>query len=111
VRPTIVRDKKLRRVRESGRDLPAVGRFWIDPAKGTVVRTEVLFRFRPGDSKATITTEYRVEPGLSVWVPAEMRERYEGSDFGGVTEAVARYSGFRQFQVSVEQGEVRLPPP
>ena len=70
-----------------------------------------LFRFRPGDSKATITTEYRVEPRLTVWVPAEMRERYEGGEFGGVTEAVARYSGFRQFQVSIEQGDVRLPPP
>ena len=111
VRPTIVRDRRLRRGRERGRDLPAEGRFWIDPRRGTVVRSEVVFRFKPGDSKATIATEYRVEPSLTVWVPAEMRERYEGAEFGGVTEAVARYSGFRQFQVTVGEGAVRLPPP
>jgi hypothetical protein len=110
-RPTIVRDKGLLRVGESGRDLPSQGRFWIDPRRGTVVRSEVVFRWVPGDQKATIATAYRVEPSLAVWVPAEMRERYEGGQFGAVTEAVARYSGFRQFQVSVEEGDPRPLPP
>jgi hypothetical protein len=74
-------------------------------------RQREALRFKPGDSKATMATEYRVEPSLTVWVPAEMRERCEGGEFGGVTEAVARYSGFRQFQVTVGEGAVRLPPP
>ena len=37
-----------------------------------------------------------------------MRERYEGGEFGGVTETVARYSGFRQFQVAVGEGAGRV---
>lgn len=110
-RPTLVRDKRIGRTRERGRDLRASGRFWIDPRRGTVLRSEVVFRFRPAESKATITTDYRVEPSLTVWVPAEMRERYEGGAFDGVTEAVARYSGFRQFQVTVGEGAVRVEEP
>ena len=110
-RPTIVRDRRIDRGRERGNDLPAQGRLpWIDPRRGTVLRSEVVFRFRPAESRAAITTEYRVEPRLTVWVPAEMRERYEGPDFDGVTEAVALYSGFRQFQVTTSEGAVRLPP-
>jgi VWFA-related protein len=89
-----------------GGDLPAEGRFWID-ARGTVVRSEVRFRFDFGGT-ATITTAYRAEPSLAMWVPAEMKEKYEGGGFGAGTDAVARYSRFRKFEVTVEE-KARLP--
>jgi hypothetical protein len=94
-RPTFVR-------REWGADLPAEGSFWIDPGRGTVLRTEVRFDFAPMRATATVTTDYRPEPRLAMWGPSEMRERYPGSG------ATARYSNFRRFGVSVEE-KVRLP--
>jgi VWFA-related protein len=95
---------------QRGGDLPAEGRFWIDPRRGTVLRSEVRFHF-VFDATATITTTYRAEPALAMWVPAEMKERYEGGLFGVETDAVARYSHFRKFEVTVEQGGVRVTPP
>ncbi len=118
-RPTIVRkfgrsttqiDRAAPRPSPRGGDLPAEGSFWIDARRGTVLRSEVRFRFDSGGT-ATITTTYRAEPSLAMWVPAEMKERYEGGGFGQGTDAVARYSRFRKFQVTVEEGDVRLPPP
>ena len=118
-RPTVIRefresrpklDAAVPRVPQSGDDLPAEGRFWIDPRRGTVLRSEVRFRFA-FDATATITTTYRAEPSLAMWVPVEMKERYEGGEFGVGTDAVARYSRFRKFEVTVEQGDVRVTPP
>ena len=118
-RPTMIRelagstlrlDTEASSASQSGSDLPAEGRFWIDPHQGTVLRSEVRFRF-DFEGTATITTAYRAEPSLAMWVPAEMKERYVGGGFGAGTDAVARYSRFRKFQVTVEEGDVRLPPP
>jgi hypothetical protein len=89
-----------------GGDLPAEGRFWID-SRGTVVRSEVRFKFDVGGT-ATIATTYRAEPRLAMWVPAEMKEKYEGGGFGSGTDAVARYSRFRKFEVTTEE-KARLP--
>ena len=133
-RPTICREFTESRRRfdpgpahttERGADLPAEGRFLLDPGRGTVLRSEVRFRFgadptaaivtRYGgiasEARATITTTYRAEPGLAIWVPVEMKERYEGGSFGYGTDAVARYSRFRRFEVTVEQGGARVAPP
>jgi hypothetical protein len=50
-----------------------------------------------------------------MWVPSQMKERYRNlphasrSVFGATTEATARYSNFRQFVVTVEDGEAKLP--
>jgi VWFA-related protein len=110
---------------DRGGDLPVEGRFSLDPARGTVLRSEVHFRFADdamarvmtkyggigSDARATITTTYRAEPGLAIWVPVEMKERYEGGAFGYGTDAVARYSRFRKFEVTVEQGGARVAPP
>jgi len=96
-RPTFVK-------READADLSAEGSFWIDPARGTVLRTRIRFEFPLTRSTATVTTEYHPEPRLAMWLPSEMRERYEGS--GGT----ARYSNFRRFGVSVEE-KARLPDP
>jgi len=97
-------------------DLPAEGRFWIDPDRGTVVRSETRFRFEPRRARAEVATQYRAEPRLAMWVPSEMRERYADLDgtadpvFRAPSEAIARYSNFRRFTVSVEDVEVALPP-
>ena len=54
-------------------DLPAKGRFWIDPERGTVLRSETRFSLgAPGapGARAQVATEYRAEPRLAMWVPS-----------------------------------------
>ncbi len=110
-RPTLVRERPLARTAVRGRDLPAEGRFWLNPKRGTVVRSEVRFRWRPWADVATVTTTYRAEPRLALWVPVEMRERYEGeSVLGGITEAVAIYSNYRRFGVIVREDAAQVAP-
>ena len=91
-------------------DLPATGRFWIDPERGTVLRSETRFPLgapgAPQAARAQVATEYRAEPRLAMWVPAEMREEYA---FGSRAEATARYSNFRKFTVTVEDETATLP--
>jgi VWFA-related protein len=98
-------------------DLPAEGRFWIDPKRGTVLRSETSFGFEVNDkriARAFVATEYRPEPKLAMWVPIEMREEYENvpgaaiRTFRGRTEATARYGGFRRFTVTTEE-EAHVP--
>ncbi|HSD29274.1 MAG TPA: hypothetical protein VLL75_18370, partial [Vicinamibacteria bacterium] len=97
-------------------DLPAKGRFWIDPARGTVLRSEAEFRFEPARARAHVTTQYRAEPRLAMWVPSEMRERYDDLPgtpmpvFHSPSEATARYSSFRKFTVTIEDATATLPP-
>ena len=105
-RPTLVRND------ERG-DLPARGRFWIGPARGTVLRSETTFRFEPARARAYVATQYRAEPRLAMWVPAEMREEYEDLTgapvFHSPSKATARYTNFRKFTVTVEDETARLP--
>lgn len=57
-----------------GRDLPVRGRFWINPATGAVLISELIV---PGVGVyATITTSYQSEPLMGFLVPVEMRELY-----------------------------------
>jgi hypothetical protein len=97
-------------------DLPAKGRFWIDPARGTVLRSETKFRFEPARAQAYVATEYRAEPKLAMWVPSEMREEYADMPgtpmpvFRSPSEATARYSNFRKFTVTIEDATATLPP-
>jgi VWFA-related protein len=123
-RPTFIRNRKPGPDGDRddpSLDLPADGRFWINPTHGTVVRSEVRLRTGWSDAEATLTTRFRPEPSLAMWVPEEMKERYEvrasrGTGAfsyglrggGGVLEAVARYSHMRRFEVTTEE-TVRLP--
>jgi VWFA-related protein len=106
-RPTVV-------TTSSGDSLPAHGSFWIDSSRGVVLRSEVVFRFEPSLADASVETDYKLQPALRLWVPVEMKERYRNlphasrSVFGAPTEATARYSNFRQFSVTVEEGKARL---
>jgi hypothetical protein len=96
-------------------DLPAKGRFWIDPRRGTVLRSETKFRFEPARAQAYVATEYRAEPKLAMWVPSEMREEYADMPgtprpvFRSPSEATARYSNFRRFTVTIEDATATLP--
>ena len=94
-RPTLVRDRWKN-------DMPARGRFWIDPGRGTVLRSEVAYRFQGQyQDVGFVSTEYRREPGLDIFVPAEMSELYEIPGTGRV-EVTSRYSRYRRFTVAVE---------
>jgi hypothetical protein len=97
--------------RGDGRNLPAAGRLWIAPADGRVVRSELVVEdFVRGESKAVIHVTWRRDAPLDLWVPAEMREHYEGPwyETSGSRrrerydiEGVATYSNYRRFTVDV----------
>jgi hypothetical protein len=79
-----------------GADVPAVGRLWIEPVSGRILRTTIKA------SVATITVTYapREEtPGL--WPPATMEERYAIGP--KIITGVATYSNFRRFQVTTKE--------
>jgi hypothetical protein len=107
-RPTFVRGPR-------DADLPAQGRFWIDAARAAVVRSEVEFDFG-AEAEARVTTDYRPEPTLAMFVPAEMREHFADvprakvKTFPAPFNGVARYERFRRFTVSTEE-TVAQPPP
>jgi hypothetical protein len=83
------------------KDLPSKGRFWIDPATGRVLMSELTVDNR--NIRATIDVSYQSEPLLGLLVPIEMRERYQGKSNGSLVEGRASYGRFRQFQVKVDE--------
>lgn len=83
-----------------GVDLPAHGRFWVDPHTGAVLRSEMIVGgTRRVSARATITVSYAPEPSLAFRVPVEMRERYDNPrrKRDDVVVALATYSDFRPF--------------
>jgi hypothetical protein len=98
-------------VRDDAEDAPAAGRFWIEPATGRVLRSQVTFETRR--TTGTMTVLYGTTPGLPFVVPLSLDEEYlvrlgEGQP-GRPTEIItgrARYSNFRQFK-----GTARLKAP
>lgn len=90
---TLIRDERRR-------DVPARGRFWIEPATGRVLMSELIANTR--NVRATIDVSYQSEPVVGLLVPVEMRERYTTRD-GEHIEGVATYGRFRRFQVSVDE--------
>jgi len=85
----------------NGRDLPARGRFWIEPATGQVAASEMIAE--DPIIKGTIDVEYQLEPAVGLLVPVEMRERYEIRRDASRVDGVATYGRFRQFQVKVDE--------
>ena len=83
------------------KDLPARGRFWIEPATGRVLMSELVAHNRK--LGATIDVSYQSEPLLGLLVPIEMREWYDNLNTGSHIEAVATYGKFRQFQVNTNE--------
>jgi hypothetical protein len=79
-----------------GKDIPSRGRFWIEPATGRVLMTELVTENR--QLRGTVDVSFQSEPLVGLLVPIEMRERYDGKRSGSVIECVATYGKFRQFR-------------
>jgi len=97
VRPTLVR---------AGRgDVFARGRFWLDPANGRVVRSELILGDLTSTIRSTITVTYRPDEKLGVWVPHHMEEIYDNprDPADERIESDATYSNFRRFDVRVDE--------
>ena len=58
----------------TGGNLPARGRFWIDPSTGAVLISEMIVD--GAGLIATVTVSYQSEPLMGFLVPIEMRESY-----------------------------------
>src|ERR1700683_1521543 len=75
------------------------GHFWIEPASGDVLRTELtVVVMNPGKLTAATTVEYALAPTLKLLVPVPMGEEYRQG--GGEVRGHATYSNFRAFAVS-----------
>lgn len=83
------------------RDFPARGRFWLEPASGRVLMSELLLANR--SIKVGIDVSYQSEPLLGLLVPIEMRERYEGLRNHSLIECRATYGRFRQLQRKLDE--------
>ena len=103
-RPTLISTSR-------GDDVPARGLLWIEPGRGAVVASR-LEASPPGLGPVRIDAEYRLDPRLGFWLPAEMQESY-GNDLRASgeerVETVARYSAWRRAQVEV-QDIIPVPP-
>ena len=83
------------------RDLPARGRFWIEPATGRVLMSELILE--NNQVRCVIDVNYQSQPILGLLVPIEMRERYDHLRDRSVIDGFATYGQFRQFQVNVSE--------
>jgi hypothetical protein len=87
----------------AGRDIPARGRLWIEPATGALVASELRLDV-PG-LRTEIAVRFGRDERLQAWVPVEMTQAYgEKSSFkrSERVEATARYSSFRRAGTEVE---------
>jgi hypothetical protein len=85
----------------NGRDLPVYGRFWMDPAAGTILRTEL--HAVDTEVEAHITVHFEHDPGAGMHVPVRMEERYRRNRDPNEVHGLATYSKFRRFQVSTTE--------
>jgi hypothetical protein len=88
-RPTILRTP-------DNRNVPSMGRFWIDGASGRVLQTEL--ETRVGDR---VMTMFSLDERLGLAVPCEMRDIAWVN--GTVVTGVATYTNFRRFDVSTDE--------
>jgi hypothetical protein len=77
-----------------GLDLPAHGRFWVDPTNGHVLISEMIVD--GAGVIATVTVSYQSEPLMGFLVPVEMRESY--IRYGERITGRAEYGKFRPIQ-------------
>jgi hypothetical protein len=83
------------------KDIPSHGRIWIDSATGRFLRTELISE--DTEIRALIDVTYRLEDGLDLLVPAEMRELYELRRTQARIDGKAEYSRFRRFTVTTSE--------
>jgi hypothetical protein len=84
--PTLIRTGQRR-------NQPASGRFWIEPASGRVLVSELTVDDR--NVHASIDVSFQSEPLLDMLAPAALRERYESRRSKTVLEGRATYGRFR----------------
>jgi hypothetical protein len=97
-----------------GRDVPLRGTVWFDERTGRIRRTRLELRDHivptsDGDGErdrdqelaSSITVDFAPDANVGVWVPVEMRERYDNS-WGETTTGHATYGNYRRFQTSVK---------
>lgn len=77
---------------------PASGRFWIEPASGVVVRSEL--KMRAVNVSATIGVRYAPQFEPAIWLPVAMNEEYRFDNRTSIN-GDATYSNFRRFRVDV----------
>jgi hypothetical protein len=84
-----------------GRPAYSSGEFSIDAATGRIERARLAVRLS-GGIDAVLTTTYRADSKLQMWVPAKFEEQY---DLGGrrpeKITATSNYSDYSRFDVSV----------
>jgi len=85
----------------NGRDMASRGRFWIEPATGRVLLSELTAEDTA--LRAIIDVAYHSDPGVGLLVPSEMRERYDIRGDGSRVDGTATYGKFRRFQVKVDE--------
>ncbi len=96
-RPTMIRN-------ERGNDVPTIGRYWIEPQTGRVVQTELEVTDLHYDVRGVVVVAYRPDDKLGLWMPVEMRERYDHPfRIDNYTDCLAVYSDFRQFKVETSE--------
>jgi hypothetical protein len=85
-------------------DAAAIGRYWIEPATGTIHQTELGFVMAGANIRATV--RFTKDAQLGLFVPSELFEQVDGSSAGtGITntygnrqamEGRAQYGGYRR---------------
>lgn len=85
----------------NGRDMPARGRFWIDPDTGRVLGSELVAE--DPSIRGVIDVAYELEPTSGLLAPEIMRERYDITRDHSRVDGEAIYTRFRQFQVKVDE--------
>ena len=102
-RPTIVKDR-------DEKDIPAKGSFLVEQSTGAIMETSL--RLEGPAYIAEIVVKFKLDPGLGMWVPAQMNESYRtprtslltsNVSMGVALEGSAKYSKFRRFQVKTEE--------
>jgi hypothetical protein len=92
-RPTLIKSAR-------GGPVYSKGEITLEAATGRIRRT--LFELRDGSITARLSTTYRLDDTLELWVPATFTERYE-RDRDGEREIIvgeAVYSNYRRFEVT-----------
>jgi len=90
-RPTIIHELS------AGDDVQTHGRFWIEPASGRVLRTEM--RVSPPGTEGRLRVEFGLVEKLGLLAPTEMQDVF-GND-AMLFEGTAQYRNYRRFETSV----------
>ena len=92
------------RIIGSSNGAAARGTFWIDVAKGRVLRSDLRLDASGGrrgpEVHSQFTAKYAHVARLDLWLPASMDESYDLLPSRQVVSGHAEYSDFRQFTVT-----------